>query len=117
MRCRSGKARWKTKKKCRRRPAAAAPPSRPEQVKQVGLLAELAGIGAASRARVTTARLVNAYSPAHRWIARRTSLGRALRDVVLDRENIAMARMTFADYPAGGDVEGGEQGSGALWVA
>ena len=48
------------KKNCRRRPAAAAPPSRPEQVKQVGLLAERAGIGAASRARVTTARLVNA---------------------------------------------------------
>ena len=31
--------------------AAAAPPSRPEPVKQVGLLAERAGIGAASRAR------------------------------------------------------------------
>ena len=48
------------KKNRRRRPAAAAPPSRPEQVKQVGLLAELAGIGAASRARVTAARLVDA---------------------------------------------------------
>ena len=32
MRCRSGKARWKTKKKCRRRPAAAAPPRRPVRV-------------------------------------------------------------------------------------
>ena len=32
------------KKNCRRRPAAAAPPSRPEPVKQVGLLAERAGI-------------------------------------------------------------------------
>ena len=40
------------KKNCRRRPAAAAPPSRPVQV---GLPHERAGIGAASRARVTAA--------------------------------------------------------------
>ena len=46
------------KKKCRRRPAAAAPPSRPVQV---GLLAERAGTGAASRARVGAARSVNAH--------------------------------------------------------
>jgi hypothetical protein len=32
MRCRSGKARWKTKTKWRRRPPDAAPPSRPERV-------------------------------------------------------------------------------------
>ena len=44
----SGKARWKTKKKCRRRPAAAAPPSRPVQV---GLLAELAPVAQRRRRR------------------------------------------------------------------